>query len=604
MEEYPPLAPVASKAAKQDDLSKEPSVAKRVVDGSTGSDEDKYDAGKSKTSQKDNVKNDAVKDDAGKSNAGKTDTAKNNTGKNDAGMDSNGEAAATKNHAGGTKAVKNVKNNGGKEDAGLTDSVKIQIGKDGYSSKSDCPKAESKTHADSTLNDPLSGPDAKDTCQSFSTQITDGPSTIQELDDSLLTEKDMLSAASTGTNDGDDGKSESSDEFKVVVWTSEAVIDLLLGPSQDTKKVLTRFKSGSVSDFQRLMAEEDAQYDSELEDDPSTQRSRAGSVADINYTAQHRLLSEAHRAAQQHANQDSQSDANITVVQHHNTHDNSEHNANNQPQFAAGNMAEQYPVRNDNPAAQNTNQQFVSGPSEHSPVVPEPGYPALNHAAAQYNPTQHSVPAVPHVHTLYPAIGSNVPGYPIGHGTTLGGNTGSGGVPMNHAQTAQHLHARHPLPPAFAVCTYCMKLPSGGPESQVICPGCGPDHYVRYCSVACLLADSLDHSLCCLRRPTTPRSFEPNLPQHIYRSLTPMAPPLTVSIETPERFRQRTFSIFCSSGPYPPILASWARKMNIDLHGVVNGTDWFKKAGDYAIFRSDSTGLPSRPNPKADVIFT
>jgi hypothetical protein len=31
------------------------------------------------------------------------------------------------------------------------------------------------------------------------------------------------------------------------------------------------------------------------------------------------------------------------------------------------------------------------------------------------------------------------------------------------------------------------------------CAGCGPTGAIRYCSVACLLADAYNHSLCCMR---------------------------------------------------------------------------------------------------------
>jgi MYND finger len=299
---------------------------------------------------------------------------------------------------------------------------------------------------------------------------SDGPSTAQEaLDDSLLAETNLLSADST---DGGEAASEASGELGVVEWTSEEVIGLLLGPSEDTRRVLTLHKSGSDTDLRRLILEEEAEDESEEE--VAVQRPRANSM------------------------------------------------------LAAG------PV---NSVFLLTAQQIA---------VSSTGGPQL---------------------------------------------------------AGQHQAENPPLPAAFAVCTYCMRVPAGSAESQVTCPGCGPHHYVRYCSVACLLADSLEHATSCLLRPVAPRFFPGNVTQDIRRATATLVLETHV-IESPERFRQRAFSVSCSTGPFPQILLAWARKMNCNMDNAVNSTDWFKKTGDYAIFRSEVTGPVGRYNPNADVIFT
>jgi hypothetical protein len=58
--------------------------------------------------------------------------------------------------------------------------------------------------------------------------------------------------------------------------------------------------------------------------------------------------------------------------------------------------------------------------------------------------------------------------------------------------------------------------------------------------------------------------------------------------ETPERYRQRAFAMYCWHGPFPEVMKSC-----VSRHGLPEGlpgfdvNERFKKTGDYHIFRSE-----------------
>ena len=57
--------------------------------------------------------------------------------------------------------------------------------------------------------------------------------------------------------------------------------------------------------------------------------------------------------------------------------------------------------------------------------------------------------------------------------------------------------------------------------------------------------------------------------------------------ETPERFRQRAFSMYCWQGHFPPVMKAYAKRheVPVGLAGC-DVNESFKKTGDYHIFRS------------------
>lgn len=156
----------------------------------------------------------------------------------------------------------------------------------------------------------------------------------------------------------------------------------------------------------------------------------------------------------------------------------------------------------------------------------------------------------------------------------------------------------------FHFCTFCGVRPSAGDQLAVLCPGCGDQNGVRYCSVACLLVDAFEHSHACLRVPFRPLLPGPEVPRAVRQALVPLVPGIS---EPPARFRQRAFAMFCSYGAFPKLYEAWARKERVSAHVVSrdpNASEWYKKPGDYAIFRSEQTGGNGRKNPTADVIFS
>ena len=167
-----------------------------------------------------------------------------------------------------------------------------------------------------------------------------------------------------------------------------------------------------------------------------------------------------------------------------------------------------------------------------------------------------------------------------------------------------------PMTPAVsgftANCTYCgYRTDPSIQNRQVICSGCGPTSSIRYCSVACLLVDSLDHSRHCMNYPASDRAAYHNLPSTFFvYVLNPIMPGLGY-LETPERFRQKAFSMYCSSGSFPKLFRCWMKKSGIILtaqpHSDLN--EKAKRTGDYAIFRSHHTLARPRDNPNAEVIF-
>ncbi|RDL40315.1 uncharacterized protein BP5553_00294 [Venustampulla echinocandica] len=164
-----------------------------------------------------------------------------------------------------------------------------------------------------------------------------------------------------------------------------------------------------------------------------------------------------------------------------------------------------------------------------------------------------------------------------------------------------HVHTSGAFP-----CSLCKMLCIPSLEMPLLlCPGCGFDCNVRYCSVACLLVDAYGHSRNCINSPASQRTHASMVPNtYIYE----YNPPFQMDrhpVESPEKFRQRAFSIYCHSGPFPPLMEAWAKSRNsvMDLDSVVV-SETRKITGDYHVFRSNATTDGPRYNPVADVIFT
>ncbi|PQE05872.1 hypothetical protein CJF31_00004621 [Rutstroemia sp. NJR-2017a BVV2] len=138
----------------------------------------------------------------------------------------------------------------------------------------------------------------------------------------------------------------------------------------------------------------------------------------------------------------------------------------------------------------------------------------------------------------------------------------------------------------------------------VLCHGCGVGSNIRYCSVACLLADSLAHSSICMQHPDVLRSIVPPCPEQYLYLLDPIIS-LNGGFNSPEYFRQRGFAMYCRSGQFPQLLRAWARKNS--LVRTIDGHDLgesLNKTGHYFIFKSRATGDGYRWNPDSTVLCT
>lgn len=154
-------------------------------------------------------------------------------------------------------------------------------------------------------------------------------------------------------------------------------------------------------------------------------------------------------------------------------------------------------------------------------------------------------------------------------------------------------------------CTYCqMPIHPDSDSPVVLCHGCGPMCNIRYCSTDCLLVDVLSHSPHCMHTPASQRLMQHSiLENHIYEQ-NPLAA-LDGLPDPPYKARQKAFSIYSYSGQFPKLYKAWAKKFtNLPVVPGFDENESFKKTGQYAVFRSEITGGPSRNNPNAEIIFT
>jgi hypothetical protein len=127
-------------------------------------------------------------------------------------------------------------------------------------------------------------------------------------------------------------------------------------------------------------------------------------------------------------------------------------------------------------------------------------------------------------------------------------------------------------------CTFCSARSYPTPLTLIVfCFGCGPHSNIRYCSIACCLAHSYHHARFaqCLNYPQSQRLSEFHLPSaYIFEPY----PILSLSgLDSPEKFRQKVFSMYCRSGPFPEVMRAWAKQYPTHGHDL-NETQW-KKTG-------------------------
>ncbi|EPE30344.1 hypothetical protein GLAREA_03311 [Glarea lozoyensis ATCC 20868] len=139
----------------------------------------------------------------------------------------------------------------------------------------------------------------------------------------------------------------------------------------------------------------------------------------------------------------------------------------------------------------------------------------------------------------------------------------------------------------------------------VLCPGCGPLCNIRYCSVACLLANAYDHAHQCMNFPASQRLAYHNLPlQYVYEK-DPIMPINPWTVVSAEQFRQKAFSMYGSLSLFQPDLNPDTRRP-LPKHRVTGLSVFSNKQilGEYHVFRSATTTAGYLLQPKAEVIFT
>jgi hypothetical protein len=225
----------------------------------------------------------------------------------------------------------------------------------------------------------------------------------------------------------------------------------------------------------------------------------------------------------------------------------------------------------------------------HGPQVSYHTYQYVDQAAGSSSNNSHGrVPANNFTPSGQPSGGGQV----HGSSSAENRNNGSGIIQPSRRQATAPSQFSYSI-----ICTYCGLQPMGGNQSTLLlCPSCDPTAGARYCCTACLLADSYYHSSMCAGWPI------PDIEPTSYGG--PLFPLMPNTVASAERFRQKSFSMFCSSGAFPQVFMAWAKKFNYPATASFDSSEWYKRTGDYAVFRSDATGHLQRCNPETEVIFT
>lgn len=279
------------------------------------------------------------------------------------------------------------------------------------------------------------------------------------------------------------------------------------------------------------------------------------------------------------------------------------------------------------PGATTSTHHFSGAPRRMMYPPPHFGAPALVMAAHTLTPIPPSGRVLDHGHPMPPArfVGTNFgsyagasegPGYPPNQWygqENLGGNMEDRATNYETDEVSESPVSpegfwgrRVPVPEIVYNCTFCHERITATVQTPfALCSGCGPSGYTYYCSVECLLLDAQTHSVHCLNYPASERAAYHNLPQQYLYVKDPLYQ-VDGPRESPEKFRQRTFAMYCSSGPFPNLLQAWTKvhgvPQNLEGRDISESTQ--KRTGDYYIFRSRQTADGLRPNPDSDVIFT
>ncbi|TGO57476.1 hypothetical protein BCON_0065g00360 [Botryotinia convoluta] len=159
-------------------------------------------------------------------------------------------------------------------------------------------------------------------------------------------------------------------------------------------------------------------------------------------------------------------------------------------------------------------------------------------------------------------------------------------------------------------CTCCNGHHYATIESpMVLCHGCGPNSGIKYCSIACLLAESLAHANVCQESVDDSETFtisRPTAYQIYYTGI--LAAPLTFGTTFKKSiyaYRQKVFTMYYRSGPFPQVHIAWARQNNtlptLPEQDAIEAT---KKTGSYFVFKSALTSNNNRMNLDSTVICT
>jgi hypothetical protein len=171
-----------------------------------------------------------------------------------------------------------------------------------------------------------------------------------------------------------------------------------------------------------------------------------------------------------------------------------------------------------------------------------------------------------------------------------------GPQPLENSPDSQANPAELGQPSIFG-CTFCTRDCTPTLEQPtILCPCCGPTSNIRYCSQACIVGDAYGHKVRCQMYPAPGRvRSHANLPSEYVYFQDPIMP-MHPSQDSREKFRQKTFMMFCFEGAFPQILRAWGRRAGNTIPRGVDIEETGKKTGSYYVFRSTATAPPTDPN--------
>ncbi|CZR52780.1 uncharacterized protein PAC_02657 [Phialocephala subalpina] len=240
-----------------------------------------------------------------------------------------------------------------------------------------------------------------------------------------------------------------------------------------------------------------------------------------------------------------------------------------------------------------------------SPIPDDPGTPSLY---STDGPSQYYIPSPrfsPTIHgftqdSAHLARGPRSHSLPFTSSTNLSTNSDelsaitelqqNGHPPEERSKLHSH-PAKPEFVPSYFTCVCCMATRRPTPEAPVyFCPFCGPLTNVRYCSKACLLAESFDHRCHCANYPASQMLMGFDQPDHyVYNKDAILTLHKWEALPSRELFRQKTFSVYCFTGVFPEICKAWAKKSSdrADVYPADLDEPSQKISGDYHIFRSE-----------------